>query len=82
MVVDQPEGESRPVYLKSYKCKAPSGELERADWVYDFRDAKVFRSWWQVQSVAQTVIGKDRFDYRKNVVPLDEVEKAAIDFKE
>lgn len=82
VIVDQPEGENRPAYLQSYKCKAPSGELERTDWVYDFRSAQVFRSWWQAQSVAQTVIGKDRYDHKRNLLDLDELEKATQSVEE
>ena len=40
-------------------------------WTAKLDDAIVLPSWWQVQSVAQAVIDKDKYDARKNCVEKD-----------
>lgn len=59
------------LYLMSYTKDAMAGV--RHAWSASLEDALTFRSWWQVQSVAQDVIVKGEYDAHKNCVEKDSV---------
>lgn len=76
VVQDQPDGVRR--YLSGYlngEDKVLGGNAKMCSWTDDLESAMTFTSWWKVQSVAQDVISKDKYDVHKNCVEKDKLKE-------
>lgn len=72
-VVTQTTPDGIRYYLAQY-TKGKAGAYDVA-WTAQLDSALTFTSWYQVQSVAQDVIAKDKYDAYKNCVEKDELKE-------
>ena len=64
------------IYLHRYAKTAGIDHAVSLEWCNNIDNAMTFSSWWQVQSVAQDVIPKDKYDAYENCVEKDELKEA------
>ena len=68
-VVTQVSPDGTRYYLSQYT--KDKGGVHDVAWTARLDDALTFSSWWKVQSAAQDVVDKDKYDARKNCVEKD-----------
>ena len=72
-VVTQVNPDGDRFYLADYSKEKGEKVASHAIWVKTKKDAKIFPSWWLVQSAAQDVIDKDRYSAYENCVEIDKI---------